>query len=189
MKTLYPNSQSMRLGVVMKRTPGVTRWAKWGWKASSVLPGAADAEWKLLRTEGEVSEYHAATGDVWLYVSDTEAYAHELSARDPSVYIVFCKSDDGPAGLRVLHMTVSPYEAQDYCDSAEEIVEKVAMPPAVLAWVSDFVDSHHAEEPFVKRRRDKHKSGGKAMGVGDHRIVQATDVYRAPTAPRHEAGE
>lgn len=189
MGKIYPNSQSMRLGVAMKRTPGVTRWAKWGWKASSVLPGAADADWKLMRSEGDVAEFHAATKDVWLYVSDTEAYAHELGARVPSVYIVLCASDDGPAGLGVLHVTVSPYEAQDYCDSGEEVVERVPMPEAMLAWVRDFVDTYHAEEPFVKRRRDKQRVDRKDAGVGDHRITQASDVYRAPTSPRHEVGE
>lgn len=185
----YPNSQSVRVGIVMKRTPGVTRWAKWGWKASSVLLGAGDADWRLLRSEGDVSEYHAATSDVWLYVSDTEAYVHELGAREPSVYIVLRPSDTGPAGLDVHHVTVSPYEAQDYCDSGEETVEKVAMPEAMRAWVQGFVDTYHVEEAFVKRRRNKARTDRTDDGVGDPRIAQATDVYRAPTAQRAEAAE
>ena len=69
----------------MRRTPGVTRWAAWSWKAVAVLPGASDADWKMLRAEGDVTEFHAATLDLWLYVSDTEAYAHELGAEEPSV--------------------------------------------------------------------------------------------------------
>ena len=100
--TIYPNSQSMRLGVVMRRTPGVTRWAQWAWKAVCVLPGAGDADWKLLRAEGaegDVAEYHAATLDLTLYVSDTEAYAHELDTQVPSVYIVQRReAGSGPAG-------------------------------------------------------------------------------------------
>ena len=190
MVTTYPNAQSMRLGVVMRRTPGVTRWAKWGWKAVSVLPGAASADWKLLRSEGDVSEYHAATKDLWLYVSDTEAYVHELGARTPCVYIVLTAAEgEGPADLTVLHVTASPYEAQDYSDSGEEIVEKVPMPASVLAWVQAYVDAHHVEEPFVKRRRNKSRVDRKDDGVGDARIAQASDVYRAPSATRREAAE
>jgi hypothetical protein len=186
----YPNSQSIRLGVIMKRSPGVTRWARWCWTASAVLPGAGDADWKLLRHEGDCSEYHAATRDLWLYVSDTEAYVHELGARVPCVYIVLRPgSGSNPADMDVVHVTVSPYEAQDYTDSGEEVVEKVPMPEAVLAWVRAFVDRHHVEEPFVKRRRNRESVDRREDGIGDARISQATDVYRAPTSGRHEAAE
>ena len=189
MVTVYPESQSIRLGVVMKRTPGVTRWAKWGWKAVAVLPGAGDAAWKLLRSEGDVAEFHAATLDLWLYRSDTEAYAHELDAREPSVYIVLRpEPGDGPADMTIAHITASPYEAQDYCDSGEEVVEKVPMPKSLLTSIAAYVNKHHVEEPFVKRRRNKDRMDRKDDGVGDSRISQPTDVYRAPTASRHEAG-
>ena len=174
----------------MRRTPGVTRWAAWSWRAADVIPGAPEAQWKELRADGAATDFHAATSDVWLYVSDTEAYAHELGAQTPSVYIVLRSDDaDSPSGLRVEHVTVSPYEAQDYADSGEEIVEKVPMPPAVLSWVADFVRDHHVEEEFVKRRRNKERVDRKDSGIGDARIAQPTDVYRAPTANRHEAAE
>jgi len=188
----YPNSQSMRLGIVMRRTPGVTPWAKWSWKAVAVLPGASDACWKTLREEGGVTEYHAATLKLWLYQSDTEAYAHELGTEVPSVYVVLRETlRDDPHGMGhdIAHVTASPYEAQDYCDSGEEMVEKIPMPEAILAWVGDYVQAHHVEEPFIKRRRDKQNVDRKDAGVGDHRISQATDVYRAPTAKPAEAAE
>ncbi len=172
----YPNSRSVRLGVVMTRSPGVTRWAKWSWKATAVFPGAGEADWKLLRSAGDVS--------------DTEEYVHELETDTPSVYVVLRPDPDvEPSGLEVVQVTASPYEAQDYCDSGEEVVEKVPMPAAILAEVQAFVAEHHVEEPFVKRRRNKHRTDRKDDGVGDARISQATDVYRAPTAARHEAAE
>ena len=172
----------------MRKAPGVTRWAKWSWKAIAVLPGAADADWKLLRSDGGASEYHAATKDLWLYVSDTEAYAHEFGTDKPSIYIVLRPSKvAGEGQLDVIHVTASPYEAQDYCDSGEEIVEKVPMPPAVYAWVQDFVEKYHVEEPFVKRRRNKQRVDRSDNGVGDPRITQVTDVYRAPQSAPREA--
>ena len=190
MGVIYPNAQSMRIGLVLRRSPGATRWAQWVWKAVAVLPGAGDANWKLLRAEGDISDYHADTKDLWLYVSDTEAYVHELGARVPSVYIVLRPSESpGPAPLDVLSVTASPYEAQDYADSGEEIVEKVPMPPAVMAWVREFVDRHHIEEPFVKRRRKGVRVDDGHDGVGDARISQPTDVYRAPTGRHREVAE
>ncbi|MEP2639727.1 DUF3305 domain-containing protein [Roseobacter sp.] len=192
MSIVYPNSESIRLGVVMRRAPGVTPWAKWVWSASAVLPGAGEASWKLLRDEESVSEFHAATHDLWLYVSDAEAYAHELQAETPSVYIILRETDQEDAPhmpLDVLKVSASPYEAQDYSDSGEELVERVAMPRAVLAWVSDFVAQHYRDEPFVKRRRDKHRTARTQDGIGDARIAQVSDVYRVPAASTRETSE
>jgi hypothetical protein len=180
----------MRIGVVLRKSPGATRWVRWVWKAVAVIPGAGEADWKLLRSEGDVSEYHAATKDLWLYVSDTEAYVHELAAQTASLYVILRAAEGaGPAPLEVVSVTASPYEAQDYADSGEEIVEKVAMPPAVLVWVRDFVRRYHVEEPFVKRRRNKVRVDDRQDGVGDARISQATDVYRAPTGHQREVAE
>lgn len=191
LSVVYPKSQSLRVGVVMRRAPGVTRWAKWVWKAVAVLPGASDADWKELRSEGDVTEYHADTQDLVLYASDTEAYVHELGTRVPSVYVILRPEEESANSmpLSVLRVTASPYEAQDYADSGEEIVEKVAMPPALLAWVTAYVDQHHVEEPFVKRRRDKKRVDLQDDGVGDARIAQASDVYRAPKRKSQEAAE
>ena len=177
----YPNAETIPLGVVVRRSPGVTRWAKYAWTASAVLPGAGAANWKILRTQGDITEYHAATLPLTLYVSDAQAYAHELQTRQPSVYAVL-----RPNGLStelpwtLILVTASPYEAQDYCDSAEELVEKIPMPDGLQAWVANFVDTHFQEEAFVKRRRDKSRVDRVDDGVGDPRIRQVSDVYRAP---------
>ena len=181
LKLNYPNAQTIPLGVVVQRSPGVTRWTKFAWKASSVLPGAPDADWKILRTEDGVTEFHAATLPLTLYVSDAEAYAHELQARSPSVYVVLRPNDataDKPWSVALV--TASPYEAQDYCDSAEELVEKVTMPEGLHAWIASFVDQHYEEEVFVKRRRKNMSVDQTEDGIGDPRIRQVSDVYRAP---------
>ena len=181
MAVKYPNSQSIPVGVVVKRTPGVTRWAKYAWRASAILPGAGKAGWKVLRTEGDVTEFHAATLPLTLYVSDAEAYAHELMTREPSVYAVLRQNEvatDLP--WKVALVTASPYEAQDYCDSAEELVEKIPMPDGLHAWIADFVETYYEEEAFVKRRRDKSRTDRVDDGIGDERIKQVSDVYRAP---------
>ncbi|NQW15249.1 MAG: DUF3305 domain-containing protein [Rhodobacter sp.] len=177
----FPNAQSIEVGVVIRKSPGVTRWAKWAWQAVAVLPGAAQASWKVLRSENEVTDYHAATLKVDLFVSDTEAYAHEMQTRTPSLYVILRETTEpSEAPFDVVVITASPYEAQDYADSGEEIVEKVAMPPSVLEWIREFVALHHEEEPFVKRRRNNNRVDQIENGIGDPRVVQPSDVYRAP---------
>lgn len=170
------------LGIVIRRSPGVTRWAKWVWKPVGVLPGAGPADWLELRRQGDVTDYHATTVDLELFRSDAEAYLSGLSTREPSIYVVMrqAASPDAKHEVEVLLATVSPYEAQDYADSGEEIVEKVAMPEGLVDWIKAFVDQHYREEKFVKRRRDKNRVDLVQDGVGDVRIAQMTDVYRAP---------
>jgi hypothetical protein len=170
----------MPLGVVIRRVPGVTRWARHVWQAVAVLPGAARADWNELRRDGEAVEYHAATLPLELFRTDTEAYLHGLSAKTPAIYVVMRPSETEHP-LDVVLVTASPYEAQDYADTGEELVEKVPMPEGLVAWIRDYVEEHHEDEVFIKRRRDKKRIDLKEDGIGDARIRQTADVYRAPT--------
>lgn len=174
---------SLPVGVVIRKQPGVTRWAKWVWRAVGVLPGAGPADWRELRREGEAVEYHAATRTLEVYRTDTEAYLVSLSNDPPSVYVILRPSEDPQAAqeVEVFMVTASAYEAQDYQDSGEEIVEVVPMPPNLIAWLSDFVGRHHKEEKFVKRRRDRVDVEAGEDGKGDARVRQEADVYRSPT--------
>jgi len=53
-----------------------------------VLLGASDADWRVLRHEGGITEYHAATVPLELYSAETEAYVYGLGAQVPCVYLV-----------------------------------------------------------------------------------------------------
>jgi hypothetical protein len=172
----------MPLGVVLQRRSGVTRWAAWSWKAVAVLPGAAPAAWQVLREEDGATEFHAATLDLELHRSDVEAYRVSLTMDPPAVFVVLRLNDDPAAAhdYTVHAVTASAYEAQDYLDSGEEIVEPVPMPPGLVAWIREFTDTHYVDEPFIKRKRNKTRIDLKEEGIGDARIRQKADVYRAP---------
>lgn len=178
--------QTMPLGVVLRRAPGVTRWAKWSWAAISILPGAGPANWNVLREEDGVTDFHAATCPLELHRSETEAYLQGLSAKTPCIYVVLRKQDSATNPLEVTLVTASPFEAQDYADTGEEIVEKIPMPDGLLAWIRDFTQAHHKEEAFKKRKRDKTKVDQVEDGIGDVRIAQVADVYRSPVLARKE---
>lgn len=172
----------MPLGVVLRRQPGLTRWQKWSWKATAVLPGAAPANWTVLREEDGATEFHAATLPLELHRADVEAYQVSLSMNPPTVFVVLRQreSPDEPHEFAVHAVTASAYEAQDYLDSGEEIVEPVPMPEGLVAWVRDFTDAHFEDTPFVKRKRDKKRVDLTQDGIGDPRIRQTADVYRPP---------
>lgn len=168
------------VGVVIRRAPGVTRWAKWNWSAVAVLPGAGPADWTELRREGETVEYHAATLPLTLWAAEAEAYLVNLADRMPSIYVVMRDEAEERAPLEVTLITASPYEGQDYADNGEDIVEKIPMTEGLAAWIRDFAKQHYREEAFKKRKRDKKRVDLSEDGVGDARIRQDTDVYRAP---------
>lgn len=174
---------TMPLGIVIRRQPGVTRWAKHVWRAVAVLPGAGPADWTELRRDGDVVEFHAATVPLDLHRADAEAYMVSLSMVPPTVFVILRRDDDpqSPHEYAVHTATASAYEAQDYQDSGEEIVEPVPMPEGLVAWVRSFTDVHFEEEEFKKRKRRRHFEDLKEDGIGDPRIRQTADVYRAPS--------
>ena len=174
------------VGVVLRKQPGVTRWEQWAWRAVAVLPGAGPADWRELRREGEAVEYHAATCILEVHRADAESYLVALSNDPPCVYVVLRSSEDPEAehDIEVFMVTASAYEAQDYLDSGDDIVEAVPMPPSLIAWLSDFVGRHLKEEKFIKRRRDRVDLEKVEDGKGDARVRQEADVYRSPTGAR-----
>ena len=181
-----PRTLTMPLGVVLARCPGVTRWASHSWRAVAVLPGAAAANWQLLRQEGEVQEYHAATLSLELHRADVEGYNVSLAMDPPSVFVIL-RPDEDPESKQdifVQAVTASVYEVQDYTDSGEETVEAVPMPEGLVAWIRDFVAAHFHDEPFIKRKRDKKRIDLTEDGIGDARIRQTADVYRAPSTQK-----
>lgn len=174
---------AMPLGIVIRRQPGVTRWARHVWRAVAVLPGAGAADWTELRRDGDVVEFHAATVPLELYRADAEAYMVSLNMNPPTIFVVLRRDDDpdSPHEYVVHTATASAYEAQDYQDSGEEIVEPVPMPEGLIAWVKSFTDVHFEEEEFKKRKRRRHFEDLKEDGIGDPRIRQTADVYRTPS--------
>lgn len=176
--------RELPVGAVVRRSPGVTRWAREIWTPVAVIPGAPEAFWKELVREGETVDYHAATVTMELFRADVEGYLVSLNMTEPSVWIIMDRdqSNESPSGWFVSAITASAFEAQGALDSGESIVEPVPIPESVAAWIKDFVDLHYIEEPFKKRRRDKQRVDGIEDGKGDARIRQESDVFRAPSS-------
>ena len=53
-------------------------------------------------------------------------------------------------------VTASPYEAEGYLEG-EDLVEVAPMPEGLIAWVREFVERHHVDRPFEKRKRKRVK--------------------------------
>ena len=94
--------------------------------------------------------------EIELFRRETDGYRANLSNVIPYVYVVLAKGTEAeePEILPFL-ATVCPYEAESYTEGDEEIVEGVPMPEEIGAWLQQFVDKHHIDEPFKKRKNKK----------------------------------
>ena len=179
-----PKTLEIPMGVVLRRQPGVTRWAKWAWTAVAVLPHAGPGGFRVLRENGDATDFHAATVPMLLHRTEVESLRTALMMSPPSVFAILDKGPnaDNEHGIAVHAVTANADLALDWQDSAEMIVEPVAMPEALIGLIRDFCEAHYREEVFVKRRRDKTRIDRVEDGIGDARIRQTADVYRSPTS-------
>ena len=161
-------SISMAVGVVVQRDAVDHPWADWSWRAVGVLPGAPPVEgWREICSGEGWSQFHAATVPLELHRKETEGYLFNLNDKVPALYVVMREDEDSPDGempYAVHIVTASPFEAQDYLDSGEDLVERIAMPPMLLDWVKAFVAEHHVEETYKKRKRDSLKTEEQKFG-------------------------
>lgn len=150
---------TMPVGVVVERRKIDHPWQEWSLRPVAVIPGAREVEaWTELSRDERSVGYHAATLSLELHRRETEAYRQNLSNHPPVVYVVLqpATRPDAVYEYQPVLVTASPYEAQDSLDSGEAIVEGVTMPDGMIAWVQAFIDAHHVDTPFKKRKRKRY---------------------------------
>ncbi len=152
--------ESMQVGIVIERREIDSRWADYTWEPVSVIPGVAPLrdprEWLPLRAGNGWEHFLIGSLEIELFRRETEGYRANLANVMPYVYVVLAKGTepDDPEIVPFL-ATVCPYEAESYTEGDEEIVEGVPMPEEIAAWLQQFVDNHHIDEPFKKRKNKK----------------------------------
>lgn len=171
---------TMPLGVVVERREIDNPWEDYDWRTVAVIPGAPPVdEWRTLREGEGWIHYHVATLPLELFRRETEGYKQNLSNEMPVVYVVLRQGEEAEESeIEAALVTVCPFEAQDYLDAGDDLVDGVAMPDSVAAWMTEFVDYHHVHEPFKKRKRRKWASDeplgggppGRANGKGRNHV-------------------
>lgn len=149
---------SLHVGIVLARENTDHKWQSERWRPVEVLVGVKEIAPGTIVKEGAGFEhYFADTLELEMHRKETPGYLVNLADAQPSVYVVLCEAEDDDAALPyvVRLVTVSPFEAQDFLDTGEDIVEAIPMAPPLQAWVEAFVEKHHVEEKFVKRQRDR----------------------------------
>lgn len=150
--------ETLDVGVIVERRKLDHPWQEWSWRPVAVVPGAPRVGgWKQIVSGDGWAQFHAGTATVELHPAEAEGYVVALQANPPRVWVVLREDEGGEFPYKVHLVTMSAYRSQDYMDSSEEIVEAIAMPAAMVAWLEAYVAKHFVAEPFRKRKRDKVK--------------------------------
>jgi hypothetical protein len=157
------DSERLRVGILLERRHP---WQEHAWHAAGIVPGAPEIEAPLLVQQGAGwARYHIATLDIELFPRETEGYRYNLSQDRPVVYVLWRHADeDIGQEPEVFHVTVCPYEAQDYLDGGDVTVEGVPVPDLVAHWMQGYIARHHVDAPFEKRRRKRHAATNNQWG-------------------------
>ncbi|MCC5965699.1 MAG: DUF3305 domain-containing protein [Natronohydrobacter sp.] len=144
--------KTLRVGVLAIRRPPVTKWGAGELRASGVLPQEPEAAPNtLLATDSGVETWYLGARDLVLYSGDTSHHRDNLTSGRPSIWVALRGHD--PAKVQIINVTADPYEGEGYASDLDLKVEAVPMPEPIRATVAAFIDAHHVEMPFKKRKR------------------------------------
>lgn len=158
---MLDKTDTLSIGIVLEKRKSDHPWLDHKWVLVGVIPGAPETDaFQVLRQGDGVTQYLAATLELELHRAEAEAYHFNLTSPEPSLFVVLRENDDLELDVPLIAdvITASPYEAQDYLDSSEEIVERILMPENIRIWIDEFVTEHFEVQQFKKRKRDKVKS-------------------------------
>jgi len=168
--------ETVRLGVLALRRPPVTRWGAGELRPLAVLPGEPEAApHTLLRREGGVETWYLGARDLILWSGDTGHHRDNLASGRPSVWVALRGAD--PARAEVVALTADPYEGEGLASDPDLIVEAVPMPEGLIPWVAGFIDRHHVEFEFKKRKRQP--ADPNALTARAPRVLQPQDKWEA----------
>lgn len=162
------------VGIVAEKRRIDHPWQEFRWLPVAVVPGVAVCDGWTKTDHGDGFEHYLiGTLPIEIFRKETEAYKVNLSSERPSVYVVLrAAEDEDDPEIRAVFATVSPYEAQDFLDTGEDIVEPVPLPEGMIAWLQSFIDQHHVDEQFKKRKRKDYKEEKPKFGKVLHPIEQ-----------------
>jgi hypothetical protein len=128
------NQANLPLGIVLERRAVDNPWIDHVWRPVAVIPGEGPRSpfgyWMRLREGDGWAQFHAGTLTLELFPRETEGYRFNLSQEPPRLFVVLRGGEDQDSEHELVPflVTACPYEAQDYLDSGEELVEAVPMP-------------------------------------------------------------
>lgn len=144
------------VAVVMRRERIDNRWQPWRWSLADIVPqeDAFGGRPRLLLKDEQEERWLHPGFRVELFTDDAEGYYLNATTQQPCFWVMWRMEEEALLAdepVAVPHIvTLSYHDAGRWLD-AQETVEQVPAPAAVVQWLQDFVDKHHVLE--AKRRQ------------------------------------
>ena len=147
--------ETTEVGVIVERRVLNNPWVDHAWMPVAVLAGAPSAApWTVLDATPETTRYYAGAFQLEFFESETARYRDNLQSGRPSLWVSL-RQTDTPPGVALYLVTADPSEGEALTEPGTDIIEVVPMPQELQERLAAFVEAHHVERPFVKRKRDR----------------------------------
>lgn len=148
-------SEALEVGIVVERRRLKNPWAEFAWQPAAVLPGApAAAAWTMLEESADAARFYLGLAELTFHSSDTAMYRDNLRSGAPSLWVAL-QEVDGAHPVALQSVTADPAEGEALTEPGSVIVEALPMPAEIQARLAAFVERHHVDRAFFKRRRDR----------------------------------
>jgi hypothetical protein len=155
---------TMEVGVVLERRKAKSPWLDVVWEAHAVLAEPAAAmPGASLGSGGGGDLFYAGAATLEVHTIEAGYYRDNLATGDPKLWVVIRPRNDDPTP-EVVKVTCDPTEGEGYTETGWDTVNMVPMPDAVRAALAAFVEEHHVDKPFIKRKRDRQDPESLAHG-------------------------
>lgn len=145
------------VAVVMRREFLDNPWQSWRWVLVDVVPQEPEFGTQPQCVQEDVKE------SVWLHpgyrvelhLGDAEGYYLNVTTQQPCFWVVWRMEEESGAAAYPLAIpqtvTLSYHDAGRWLD-AQETVEQVPAPGAIVHWLRAFIDQHYTPEPKRRQR-------------------------------------
>lgn len=146
---------SIPVGVVVERRRAKSEWIDFVWRPVTVLAGVPGTPpWTKLSGDEELATYYVGAAQVELYPSETGSYRDNLMSGTPQLWVALRPTEAEPPYDLIL-VTADPAEGEGYTQTGSDLVDPVPMPESIFDAVALFIQQHHVERVFFKRKRDR----------------------------------
>ena len=157
---------AIEVAVVMRRervSGPASRWQPWRWVLAEVVAqeDGFGSEPRLLYQDDNEARWLHPGYRVELFTDDAEGYYLNASTQAPCWFVLWRLEETATVAqvpiARPEMVSLSYVDAGRWLD-AQETVEQVPAPAAVVAWLQEFVALHHVQEPKRRRRPESFRT-------------------------------
>lgn len=160
MSTAENHSPRVPVAVIMERIALENRWISERWEAKGVVRDDAPVGTpsRVIVETPERRQVLFPGSEIKLQRHEAEGYYLNITSPQPKVFVLWRMKEDGTPRPEML--TVSYNEGTRWADSGEQ-VDGVALPPELLGWIAEFVETHYEPEPPKRKRYATNRDRGR----------------------------